>query len=352
VLAILVVLVLVGSGGLALYALSTELATVMPVEQLAVATPEPEATLPSRPSPATGAARRIHLGAYVDDAAHDGPGAVRRLEALVGHKLHYVLWFLSWGDDGQAFPSEWVRQSARDGLTPVLTWEPWKRDFAQPTALQDAYSLGSIAAGQHDAYIRSWARAARSVGVPLVLRFAHEQSTEPGIRNWYPWQGDPEGYKAAFRRIVRIFREEGAENVRFLWSAMWLDAPWTPQYYPGDDVVDVVGTTVLNHGNVPPMEWSRWRSFEELFDSQYRAAERWGKPVMITELATAEQGGDKAAWLRDCFALLRDRYTLVEGVLLLEVRSDREWPAIDWSVQSSDASLEAFREAIAHPSFR
>ena len=185
----------------------------------------------------------------------------------------------------------------------------------------------------------------------MIIRFAHEQSTQPGSRQWYPWQGDPEGYKAAFRHIVTIFRQEGATNVQFLWSAMWLDQ-WASQYYPGDDVVDLVGTTVLNHGTVPTTPWAQWRTFDDLFGGQYKTAIQWNKPIVLTELATAEQGGDKAAWMRDCFTSLQPKYPLVQGMLLFEVQSDREWPTIDWSVASSPAGLAAFQAAIANPYFK
>jgi glucose/arabinose dehydrogenase/chitodextrinase len=296
-------------------------------------------------------AGQVGLGVYTDVIPYDNFTTVQQFEELVNHKMQYVLWFQAWGDDDRAFSPEWVALAAQKGLTPVIAWEPWKRDFANPTALQPEYSLESIASGEHDEYIRSWARDAKATGIPMIIRFAHEQSIEPGTRAWYPWQGDPEGYKAAFRHIVVLFRQEGVRNVQFLWSAMWLDQ-WASQYFPGDDVVDLVGTTALNHGTVPPAEWSKWRTFDEIFAGQYQAALQWGKPVMITELATAEQGGDKAAWLRDCFTSLKPKYPLVQGVLLFEVRADREWPSINWSVASSQESLAAFKQAISDPYFK
>jgi mannan endo-1,4-beta-mannosidase len=276
---------------------------------------------------------------------------VYRFERLLQHKMQYVLWFQAWGNNDRAFPTQSIQLAAQRGLTPVITWEPWERDFPDPTAIQPAYSLSSIAAGEHDAYIRSWARSARAVGIPIIIRFAHEQSTEPGTISWYPWQGDPEGYRAAYRHVVALFREEGAANVQFLWSAMWLNG-WASQYYPGDDVVDLVGTTVLNHGTGATAAWAQWRTFDELFGGQYQAALQWGKPIMVTELATAEQGGDKASWLRDCFTSLQPKYPLVQGMLLFEVESDREWPIINWSVASSPESLAAFQEALSDPYFK
>jgi hypothetical protein len=314
-------------------------------------TPTPTATPIPRPVATLNPTGQVGLGVYMDDVPYDDFASVYQFESLVRHKMEYVLWFHAWGDSDRAFPSRHVWLAAQMGLTPVLTWEPWQRNFEDPTAFQPNYSLQSIAAGDHDAYIRSWAQGAKAAGVPIVIRFAHEQSTEPGIRSWYPWQGDPEGYRAAFRHIVSVFREEGASNVKFLWSAMWLNG-WASDYYPGGDVVDFVGTTVLNHGTGATAEWAQWRTFYELFVGQYQAALQWNKPIIITEVATAEQGGDKAAWIRECFGSLKTDYPLVQGVLLLEVKSDREWPGINWSVTSSAESLAAFREVISDPYFR
>ena len=304
-----------------------------------------------RPIATINPAGHVGLGAYLEGTPYDGFGAVQQFEGLLRHKMQYALWFQAWGNDDRDFPDYWIELASQNGLVPVITWEPWKRDFDNPTALQPEYSLDSIAAGEHDEYIRSWAQGAKSADVPVTLRFGHEQSTEPGARLWYPWQGDPEGYKAAYRYIVTLFREEEVTNVQFLWSAMWLDL-WASEYYTGDDVVDLVGTTVLNHGTGATEDWARWRTFDEMFGEQYQAALQWNKPIIITELATAEQGGDKAAWLRDCFTSLQSKYPLVQGVLLFETESDREWPKINWSVASSQESLTAFRKAIDDPYFR
>lgn len=325
---------------------NTSTLTATPTE-----TPTPTGTPIPLPVATLNPAGQVSLGVYLDDVPYDDFASVYRFESLLRHKMEYVLWFHAWGDVDRAFPSRHVWLASRMGLTPVLTWEPWRRNFDNPTATQSDFTLQSITAGDHDAYIRSWAQGAKAAGVPIVVRFAHEQSTEPGVRSWYPWQGDPEGYRAAFRHIVSVFREEGASNVQFLWSAMWLNG-WADQYYPGDDVVDYVGTTVLNHGTGATAEWAQWRTFYELFSGQYQAALQWNKPIIITEVATAEQGGDKALWLQECFGSLKTDYPLVQGVLLLEVASDREWPIINWSVASSAESLAAFREAISDPYFR
>jgi hypothetical protein len=73
--------------------------------------------------------------------------------------------------------------------------------------------------------------------------------------------------------------------------------------------------------------------------------------VFLTEVASAEQGGDKARWLSDFLDALPRDYPAVTGVLLLEGR-DREWPEIDWSVASSPESLATVRRAVSDPRYR
>ncbi len=319
----------------------------LPMPATAAADPSPTAV----PLPTLNPQGHVGLGAYLKDVPYEDFASVLAFEQLVHHRMYYVLWFQAWGESDAPFHADWISSAAQKGFIPVITWEPWKRNFDNPAAPQPEYSLAGIAQGQHDDYIRSWAQGAKALGVPIIIRFAHEQSTQPGAQLWYPWQGDPDNYKAAFRHVVSIFRQEGADNVQFLWSAMWLNE-WANQYYPGDDVVDYVGTTILNHGTAPTVDWAQWKSFDELFTVPYQAAQQWGKPIILTELASAEQGGDKATWLHDCFSSLKMEYPLVTGVLMLEVASDREWPDINWSVASSPASLQAFRQVINDTYFK
>jgi len=314
-------------------------------------TPTPSRTPLPPPVATLNPQGTVGLGIYTVDVPYDNFDSVYRFESQVRHKMSYVLWFQAWGDGDSAFARGRIWDAHRRGLIPVITWEPWRRDFTNTVATQPDFTLQAIAAGLQDEYIRSWARSAATMNVPIVIRFAHEQSTEPGVRSWYPWQGDPVGYREAFRHIVEVFREEGADNVEFFWSAMWLHQ-WADEYYPGADVVHWVGTTILNHGTEIPEDWAEWRTFSRLFDVQYQAALQWNKPIMIVELGTASAGGDKAQWLRDAFTALPASYPQVRAVLLFEVRSDREYPSINWSIAETPASLAAFRESVNTPYYR
>jgi hypothetical protein len=89
--------------------------------------------------------------------------------------------------------------------------------------------------------------------------------------------------------------------------------------------------------------WSSWQSFGEIFEGLYADYAR-RKPIMICEVASAEVGGDKAAWIRDMHRSLGRRFAAVRAMAWFDV--DKE---TDWRVASSRASLAAFRALAADP---
>lgn len=294
---------------------------------------------------------RVNLGMYMPRAASfdDTLGQLAEMENNLGLPLGNmdVLIFNAWGDADRDFPTALVSQAHEQGRDVILTSEPWTRDFSNPNRPQPEYSLRSIADGLHDEYLRNWARQAAILNIPFIYRFAQEQSTDVGLLDWYPWQGDPDGYVAAFRHIHQIFQEEGVTNVRFMWSAFFHSED-APQYYPGDDVVDIIGTTVLNHGSEIPESYAQWFDFEYLMRNQYEMiTSNWpDKPIYIAELASAEQGGSKSDWLMEAFVRFSAEYTQVEGVMLIH-GVDFKYPMVDWSINSSNEALFAM-QSVAH----
>lgn len=296
----------------------------------------------------------VAMGAYFDPWG-EGFQVFDEFEAITGADLKYALWFQAWGDDyDKAWDAEKVQDAWNHGLIPVITWEPWTRAFGNTAELQAEFSFQSILDGQHDDYINSWAIGAANAGHPIIIRFAHEQSLAE--REWYPWQADPEGFKAATCYLYEHFQAAGATNVQFMWSGMFYDRPITQEFYP-EGCVQIIGTTVLNHGPTPRTvygrRWGEWWTFDTLFAPQYDVLQQYGLPIMITELGSAEQGGNKAQWITDTYQSIEHHYPLVRGVLLTE-NIDREYSTIpdaiiNWSVFSSPDALRAFINAMTNP---
>src|SRR5581483_2417544 len=106
-------------------------------------------------------------------------------------------------------------------------------------------------------------------------------------------------------------------------------------YYPGDAYVDWVGIDGYNWGT--SQSWSSWQSLADIVGPVYRdyAAK---KPIMVAETASAEAGGDKAAWIQAAASSLARDFPAVRAFLWFEVSKET-----DWRVESSTSALAAFR---------
>lgn len=289
--------------------------------------------------------------------AHDGHMTatledVVALESKLGLTFPLLHFYAAWGDKPeQQFPERMVRAVEQLGSVPVITWEPWLVDFGlrlhphlPPAADRDRHGLAAVARGDYDAYLDRWAEAAAAYEKPLFLRFAHEMN-DPYRYPWGPQNNTPEDFIAAWRHVVGRFRAAGAINVIWVWSPhIAYDGYW--QFYPGDDVVDWIATGVLNYGNVA--YWSRWWSFEQIFEKKYQELTAVGKPIMIAELGTLAVGGDAAQWYREALTDLPARLPHVRALLFFHVRGDATvtYQALDWTFTEDSATTAAVRAAL------
>jgi Glycosyl hydrolase family 26 len=284
-------------------------------------------------APAVALAAPVAIGAYVPDHWKD-PALIDAYTKRVGRPPAIVLSYKRWGV--KPFYRPELRQIDRRGALPMVSWEPWNSAGA-------GIPLRQIARGRYDGYVRRSAREARAWGRPVMLRFAHEMNG-----SWDPWgRGAPGGgernFRAAWKHLVTIFREAGADNVLWVWCPNVNNGklPFM-QFYPGDEWVDWVGLDGFNWGGS-----IGWRSFSETFAGSYeQLAARTSKPILIAETGSGEEDGDKAAWVRS--ALLRElaNFELVRAVVWFN-SVDRS----DFRIASSPAALATFREGIAAPRY-
>lgn len=294
-------------------------------------------------SPAGARGRCVRWGALPPSA----PGEASELDALeraVGRSVDYFGYYQGWAAR-DAFDAGRAGAAVARGATPVVAWEPWDWTVGVD---QPEFSLSRIIAGDYDGYIEEWAADAKGFGRRVLLRFAYEMNGD-----WMPWServngNQPGEYVRAWRRVHRIFDRVGATNVRWVWAPNVISPTFTPlaRLYPGDRYVDVVGIDGYNWGATQPSWGSRWRSFDETFGATIRRVRLLtSKPILITETASTEVGGDKAAWIGDTLAAF-DRYPDIIGFMWFNY--DKE---TDWRIQSSARSLRSFREGIRHHRF-
>lgn len=226
-----------------------------------------------------------------------------------------------------------------DGAVLVLTLEPY--DFSEGGTDQPEYRLSRIIDGSWDAELGAWARQVAAARSTVMIRFAHEMNG-----TWYPWSEQVNGnasgdYVDAWRHVVSLFRAEGATRALWVWSPNVAE-PGTAllgELWPGRGYVDAIGLDGYNWGTTRPD--TAWRSPGEVFGATLAQVRRIapGTPVLITETASSELGGDKARWVRELFAWVREH----DVAALVWFAYDKE---ADWRPNSSSRSEQAFERAV------
>jgi hypothetical protein len=289
------------------------------------------------------AAPSVALGVYLPKLS-EKPGRIDGYARLVGRKPVIVSDYKQW-DYVPFEPSEldeiWDR-----GAVPMITWEPLSYTGKE-------FPLRLIQRGRYDNYIRESARAARAWGHPILVRFAHEMNGD-----WYPWGRGVEGnssyrFRAVWRRVVGIFRNQGATNVQWVWSPNVNTGGRFPfrDLYPGDAWVDWVGFDGFNwapHGE--------WNSFTDIVDNTYEEMAKLTKrPMIVAETGSSENGGDKAEWVSSALRQEIPKLPRIRAVVWFNDRFEDvaagEGGELDARANSSPQSLRAFRSAIASPRY-
>lgn len=238
-----------------------------------------------------------------------------------GSAARIVHWYQPWYGDGPLeFPSSEAAMVADQGAVPLITWEPLGEASAEAVGGSAGNPLEVIVSGAEDAYIRSWARAAAAYGRPVLIRPLRDMNG-----SWYPWSIEASGsspglFVAAWRHLHDLFVEEGAVNVGWVWSVYSFErAPGRQlrRFYPGADYVDWVAMAAFNWGDT---SGGSWQGVDALFGSTYDALSRLRKPVMISQVATVEDGGNAEAWVHHTLGRLRHDYPLVKALVWFDAR--------------------------------
>lgn len=273
----------------------------------------------------------VALGVAVADPGR--PASLDAYIAAAGRPPAIVEWSQSWSEP--LFYPVQMKEVAALGAVPLVTWDPVAGGRGVP--------LSAVAGGRYDRYLRTAARAAASWGRPFFVRFAHEMNVRsspfgPGAQG-----NNPAAFVAAWRHVVDLFRAEGATNVSWVWSPNVYCGGRCPfaAFYPGDAWVDWVALDGYNYAAVDHVPWM---SLDKVFEPSYDVLRSiTSKPVMIAETASTGTGEDKAAWITQ--GLLHAVPADLPAVRAV-VWFDRQ-KETDWKVDSSPASLAAFRQVVS-----
>jgi mannan endo-1,4-beta-mannosidase len=233
-------------------------------------------TLPAHPT--------SYLGAFVRGVP-ESYAPIQALANATGVHLNIALYYSGWYEK---FQSAFAIQAKDNGAVPFIQIEPSNVSFA------------AIAAGRYDTYLETFATAVASYGAKtgqgVIIGFGHEMNGY-----WYSWgyrHVAPALFVAAWRHIVDVFRQQGADDVTWLWTvniiAMHRGIPSPAPWWPGSSYVTWVGID----GYYLKSSWT----FASLFGPTIKAMRALTlDPILISETGAAPAAG-KPAKITDLFA--------------------------------------------------
>lgn len=237
------------------------------------------------------------------------------------------------------------------GATRHLFEQGWQAQATPFANVKVDASAARIAGGEFDGAIYRWRDSVKAWLDQGGGRSAIIAPLQEMNGSWTPWGCDPANFKAAYRRIVAAFRSAGVNETRVRWAYApngWSD-PACPgrlaDYYPGDDVVDLIGISAYNYG---PKGYYGWEGPGQVFGPHLDELRGFAahKPFLIAQTGVAPQGGDRDAWLRDAFAQLAADPNVV-GIVYFNVDKSaaggNEW---DWRVWYGGHGTQGLRDAM------
>jgi len=269
-----------------------------------------------------GAFASVQLGVFANEA-----GGIAALQQKLGAGTiaidhHYAPWTYR----------RWAQVTAADaagGHIPLFSWSAARTTTA-----------AAIASGSQDPVIVAAARALAATGKPIYLRPFYEFDQPQGHPRYI---GTPAEVVVAWQRLVTLFRDNGATNVKFVWCPMAFDYAngKAQKFWPGASYVDDVAADGYNFPG------ARFRTFDTIFQSAYAFAVAQQKPFFIGETAATSTDAQTPAWVASIGAWAAT-HTDTAAIVYFDSISPKGY---DFRVMAHPAVLAAFRTLLTDQAF-
>ena len=247
---------------------------------------------------------------------------VAHFTEAAGRQPNLVGYYSGWREP---FQTSFAQTVSQHGAVTILQWDP------------SLASLAVIAAGGDDGYLRSFADSVRDFGHAVVIGFGHEMNAP-----WYSWgyqHTSPATFVAAWRHIVTLFGDQGADNVTWLWTLQADEKGTEPiaSWWPGARYVTWVG---IDGYYYRPSD-----TFFSIFGetiAQVRALTT--EPVLLSETAVGQDAGQPTK-IANLFNGMHQYDTL--GLVWFDIAQDNGIYHQDWRIENNVAAEAAFRHAVS-----
>ncbi|MGH1505655.1 MAG: glycosyl hydrolase [Acidimicrobiales bacterium] len=263
-------------------------------------------------------------------------------EEEIGHRFDLVRRFARWDDVvAQSDLVDLLESGHRIHLSirPVTqsgTVIPWR-------VLADSQP-GDPRFGQ----LQAWVDLVIDLGPEVMVTINHEPETRESAAN-----GTAADYVALWRRFAELVRERGGDDQVLVWTMTGgaFDDGRADEWYPGDDVVDVVGADLYNWWTCQGTD-RPWRPMSELVAAPLAFADAHDKPLAIPEFASADDPADpsrRADWMADAADTLLGA-EVAERLLFVAwfdvTAPGGTWPDCVWDHDLTPESTRAFGELV------
>ncbi len=241
---------------------------------------------------------QVMVGAHVNYPNDpDWQSQFTGLETQLGRPLAIDSDYVNWAEFPDTQRLKW------DVRTGHMAMQSWRIEFteADPNTCATA---AAINAGAYDTQLMRQARAVKSVGGVVLVRFNYEMTDneENTCFTGFPVNDNlplaAQEFITAWRHVVGRFRAAGATNVQWVWSPGIgaYQQGIASMFYPGAAYVDWIGIDMYNKSLIPA-------SFaaQSGLNQFYAWASVLGKPLMISENAgyndPSQSPDPQTAWI-------------------------------------------------------
>jgi hypothetical protein len=331
-----VVVATVAIGGLGLLRRSDDGGDVAAPSTTTTVEPTPAFDLTGTGSPA--------LGAYVAPSDQGGIEGLVRFGDDVGRQPTFAMAYLD------------ARSSWPELADPAWLLDPWtawlKADSSRRLVLAvpmlQVESAGQFEDATKDRYFVELAQSIvkRGIADRVVIRLGYEMNSDWAT---YGRQYDPDGagFRTMWRRVVTKMR--AVHPFVFDWSVVPTEDPaeagFAEAFYPGDDVVDVIGLDVFDHWVAGTPE-ARWQALAAKVGWAADFAAAHHKPLALDEwavwsTANALGGGDDPTYITNLLGWASDHH-----LVWISYFNSKEGQ-VDTTLEENPESLAAFRTYLA-----
>ena len=272
-----------------------------------------------------------YLGIYMEGKYKNKPAQQAKFaKQKFGRKPNIAKFFHAWPS---GFPTSWAKTAYKAGALPQMEIEP-----------HGAGTIEAIAAGRSDEYIRAYAQQVKAAGVPISISFAHEMNGY-----WYDWgtkKTKAGTFVKAWRRMHDLFAEEGATDVKWLWTpnvVYPMPKVKLKQYYPGNAYVDWVGVIGYYRNN------QKSSTFKWIFEPTIKQIKKFSKkPILLAETGV-QTGPGRDKKITDLLTTVAKRKDII-GIIWFNM-DKRKAEKADYRLEVNKSSVKTFRSLVTKYSF-